>query len=83
MADDLARLPLTHDSAFVVLLDPGRSQTCYTDSTGTSRTAYANEDALLAFAERVISKLGGRRKGGTVADPACPALVGGQAASAA
>jgi hypothetical protein len=33
-----------------VLLDPTASQTCYTDTTGTSRTAYATPEALLAFA---------------------------------
>jgi hypothetical protein len=40
-----------------VLLDPAASQTCYTDSTGTSRTAYATPEALLAFASAVIEQL--------------------------
>jgi hypothetical protein len=52
------KLPLTRQcaeaaadsGAFTVLLDPTASQTCYTDTTGTSRTAYATPEALLAFA---------------------------------
>ena len=44
--------------AFSVLLDPATSQTCYTDFTGTSRTAYATPEALLAFANSVIEQLG-------------------------
>jgi hypothetical protein len=58
------KLPLTA-GAFSVLLDPAASQTCYTDATGTSRTAYVASEALLAFAHAVIEQLTGpgRRKG--------------------
>jgi hypothetical protein len=50
------RLQLTAGE-FVVRMDDGnRVQTCYTDRTGTSRTAVANLDDILAFARDVLAK---------------------------
>ena len=56
LSDRVLKLSLTA-GAFTVLLDPAASQTCYTNSTGTSRTAYATPEALLAFASAVIEQL--------------------------
>ena len=47
--------------AFSVLPNTAGSQTCYTDATGTGRTAYATPEALLAFASAVLSGLGLRQ----------------------
>ena len=57
MARNVLKLPLTAGE-FAVLLDPPAAQTCYTDGTGTSRTAYATPEALLAFANSVIERFG-------------------------
>jgi len=38
-------------------LGPDASQTCYTDASGTRRTAYVAPEALLAFAHAVIDRL--------------------------
>ncbi|HET7884181.1 MAG TPA: hypothetical protein VFL55_25065 [Acetobacteraceae bacterium] len=56
------KLPLA-GGAFSVLLGPDASQTCYTDGSGTSRTAYVAPEALLAFAHAVIEQLTTRSQG--------------------
>lgn len=54
MARNVLRLKLSAGE-FAVLADPAEAQSCYTNSVGTSFTAYATPESLLAFADGIIA----------------------------
>jgi hypothetical protein len=55
MCRGVLKLPLT-GGEFAVLMDVDIAPTCYTDDTGTSRSAVATVESLLKFADRIIAR---------------------------
>ena len=56
----ILRLPLTTGS-FTVLFEDTRVQTCYTDSAGTSRSAFCAPAAFADWAQAALAALSNRR----------------------